>query len=69
VTGDEATSLLIGALNSSPIPYMLVGSLSSNFWGIPRSTLDADFVLDLGTNSLKELIEPLGPQFKLDPQM
>jgi hypothetical protein len=69
VTGDEATLRVIGALNSSSIPYMLVGSLSSNFWGVPRSTQDADFVLNLGSNSLKELIEPLGPQFKLDPQI
>jgi hypothetical protein len=69
VTGDEATLHVIGALNSSNIPYMLVGSLSSNYWGIPRSTLDADFVVDLGSHSLKALIEPLGPQFKLDPQM
>ena len=69
MTGDEATSLLIGALSASGIPYMLVGSLSSNFWGIPRSTQDADVVWDLGSNSLNDLINLLGPQFKVDPQI
>ena len=69
MTGDEATGKLIGALNAAGIPYMLVGSLSSNYWGIPRSTQDADFVLDLGSNSLGELTVCLGPQFQMDPQM
>jgi hypothetical protein len=69
VTGDEATSHLIRALNASGIPYMLVGSLSSNLWGIPRSTQDADVVLDLGSNSLNDLVNLLGPQFKVDPQI
>jgi hypothetical protein len=34
-------------LNGLGIPYMLVGSMASNFWGIPRSTHDLDFVLML----------------------
>ena len=27
--------------------YMLVGSMASNFWGIPRTTHDLDFVVAL----------------------
>jgi len=69
VTGDEATSAVIIALNAAGIPYMLVGSLSSNFWGIPRSTQDADFVLDPGSRSLVGLTQSLGPEFRHDPQM
>lgn len=34
-------------LNRLPVPYMLVGSMASNYWGIPRSTHDLDFVLVL----------------------
>lgn len=34
-------------LNRLGIPYMLVGSMSSNYWGIPRSTHDLDFVVAL----------------------
>jgi hypothetical protein len=32
-------------LNPLPIPYMLTGSMASNFWGIPRTTHDLDFVV------------------------
>jgi hypothetical protein len=34
------------------IPFMLVGSYSSSFYGIPRSTKDADIVVELGSKSL-----------------
>jgi hypothetical protein len=69
VTGDEATVALINALNAAAIPYMVVGSFSSNYYGIPRSTQDADFVLDAGSESLAELFRQLGPKFKFDPQL
>ena len=32
------------ALSAAGIPYLLAGSFSSNYYGIPRSTKDADFV-------------------------
>jgi hypothetical protein len=32
-------------LNRLGLPYMLTGSMASNFWGIPRTTHDLDFVL------------------------
>ncbi|MGC6448824.1 MAG: hypothetical protein ACON5J_20520 [Rubripirellula sp.] len=28
------------------INYMLVGSMAGNYWGIPRSTHDIDFVIE-----------------------
>jgi len=37
---------VFAALDAAHIPNMLVGSLASNFHGIPRSTRDADFVVD-----------------------
>jgi hypothetical protein len=69
MTGEEATLAVIAALEQVPIPYMLVGSFSSNYYGIPRSTRDADFVVQLGPHSIRDVIDPLGPQFLLDPQM
>jgi len=69
VTGNEATTALIRALNAAGIPYMVVGSFSTNYYGEPRSTQDVDFVLDAGSNSLKALIGELGPQFVFDPQL
>lgn len=34
-------------LNHSNVPYMIVGSMAGNFWGIPRTTHDLDFVIAL----------------------
>jgi len=69
VTGEEATIAVIDALGSLGIPYMLVGSLSSNFYGIPRSTQDADFVVQLKGFSIGIILDRLGPEFRLEPQI
>jgi hypothetical protein len=69
MTGKEATLAVIDALEELAIPYMLVGSLSSNVYGIPRSTRDADFVIECGVESLPHLAAHLGAAFRLDPQM
>jgi hypothetical protein len=69
MTGEQATATVVDALNSLGLPFMLVGSFSTNRYGIPRSTRDADFVLELGSFSIVQLARQLGPDFKLDPQM
>jgi hypothetical protein len=69
VTPEEATAAVIDALNSLHIPFMLVGSLSSNFYAIPRATQDADFVVQLGPGAIASLMNRLGPPFRLEPQM
>lgn len=69
MTSLEAARAAIDALEGLGIPYMLVGSFSSNYYGIPRSTKDVDIVLQLGEHSIREVAEKLGPGFKLDPQM
>lgn len=66
---DEAAVAVIDALESLQIPYMVVGSLASNLYGIPRMTLDADFVLQIKASAIGKVVERLGPQFRLDPQM
>lgn len=70
MTGEEATLAVIDALEALAIPYMVVGSLSSNLYGIPRSTHDADFLLQFGSEPLlPQLMDGLGSAFRLDPQM
>lgn len=39
--------LLVGKLESVNIPYMLVGSVASSFYGDPRLTRDIDVVVEL----------------------
>jgi hypothetical protein len=65
----EATAAVIDALEQAGIPYLLVGAFSSNAYGIVRSTKDADFVVSLQSGDLRRLVDRLGPNFRLDPQM
>jgi hypothetical protein len=48
---------------------MMVGALSSNLYGEPRQTDDADFVVELGNLPLSALVSHLGPDFHLDTQL
>lgn len=57
------------ALDTLKIPFMLVGSYSSNYYGITRATQDADLVLELEHQSMGEFTRILGPDFRFDPQM
>jgi hypothetical protein len=69
MTEREAILAVIDALDALAIPYMVVGSYSSNFYGIPRSTQDADVVVEFGSASVSHLASQLGHSFRLDPQM
>jgi hypothetical protein len=60
---------VIEALEGLGVDYMLVGSFSSNAYGVARNTQDADFVLKLGGIPITDLWSRLGPEFHLDPQM
>jgi hypothetical protein len=50
-------------LNRVGVPYMLVGSMASNYWGIPRSTHDLDFVLVLQPADVDPLATAFGEGF------
>lgn len=69
MTPQEATTAVIDALEALRIPYMLVGSLSCNYYAIPRATQDANFVVQLESGAISSLASRLGPSFRLDPQM
>lgn len=60
---------LIAALEDLGIPYMLVGSFSTNAYGRPRSTKDADFVVQIDSGQMAALKDRLGAEFRLDAQM
>ena len=62
-------AVVIKALRAAQIPHMLVGSLSSNAYGIPRSTKDADLVIELGSSSLNKIMQYLPDGFELEPQI
>ena len=68
-TIDDVTLRVVDALNSSGLAYMLVGSFSTNAYGIPRSTKDADFVLELHGDFSPGFYAALGDSFDIDPQL
>lgn len=47
---------------------MLVGAFSSNAYGYPRSTNDADIVIEYQDGILSKIGKALGDDFKLDPR-
>ncbi|HZZ43601.1 MAG TPA: hypothetical protein VFE58_11740 [Tepidisphaeraceae bacterium] len=71
MTSNQIVLHVAAALDQLVIPYMLVGSYSSNVHGIPRSTNDADFVIELPSTGvpITELSKLLGPDFRVDPQL
>lgn len=50
-------------LNHLGVPYMLVGSMASNYWGIPRTTHDLDFVVVLRNADVEPLATAFGEGF------
>ena len=68
MTGDDAVIAAVSALELAGIPYMLVGSFSSNFYGIPRATNDADLVIQLDAGGLTRLKSFLPQELVLERQ-
>lgn len=67
--GAEITRAVIRVLEEEGIPYMLVGSFSSNMYGIARATKDADFVIDVADRTvMPRLVRALDHLLQFDPQ-
>lgn len=68
MTSDEATLAVIEAIEAEGVDYMLVGSFSSNCYGVVRSTMDADIVVSCPGNVVRRIVSHLDDRFQLDPQ-
>jgi hypothetical protein len=53
-------------LNRAGIAYMLTGSMASNYWGIPRTTHDIDFVVQIPPSVIPAMVEAFSDDFALD---
>ncbi len=58
---------MLGRLNTAEVAYMLTGSMASNYWGIPRTTHDLDFVLALVPEEVDRLIRAFEGPFFFQP--
>ena len=69
MTIDDVALRVSEALGVAGVPFMLVGGFSSNYYGIPRSTKDADFVVQLSAPLNTAFARTLGPEFEVEPQL
>jgi len=53
-------------LNRSGVTYYLTGSMASNYWGIPRTTHDLDFVIQLPPSSVSAMVREFAGDFFID---
>ena len=59
---------VLGRLNSAGMDYMLTGSMASNYWGIPRTTHDLDFVLVMKPDQVDPLVSAFDRGFFIQPE-
>ena len=57
MTEQELLRDCLRRLNSRDLAYMLTGSMASNAWGIPRTTHDLDFVVQLPPSQIATFVE------------
>jgi hypothetical protein len=55
-------------LNRTGIAYMLTGSMASNYWGVPRTTHDLDFVVRFGRADVPSILAAFQPDYFLQEQ-
>ncbi len=53
-------------LNRAGVTYYLTGSMASNYWGIPRTTHDLDFVLQLPMSMVPRIIQEFSGDFYIE---
>lgn len=67
-TENEFLVDVLKRLNEAGIRYMLTGSMASNFWGIPRTTHDLDFVLLMQPDQTERLVSAFDVGFFVQPE-
>ena len=63
MTAEEIVLAAAVALERAAIPYMTVGGLAGIYYGINRTTDDADFLLEVSELNVSTLRQALGPGF------
>lgn len=59
----ESLTQVVDALEHLGVPYVVVGSFASTFWGRPRTTHDADLVIDISPEQARALARLLEEHF------
>jgi len=53
-------------LNRANVAYYLTGSMASNYWGIPRTTHDLDFVVQLPMSTVPRILQEFSGDFYIE---
>jgi len=53
-------------LNRTCVAYYLTGSMASNYWGIPRTTHDLDFVVQMPMSAVPRILEEFSGDFYIE---
>lgn len=69
MNSEDALRTMITQLETAKVDYVLVGAFSSNLYGVPRSTNDADIEILFNSIDLISFCNELGPDFRLNRQM
>jgi hypothetical protein len=56
----------LARLNRLPLDYYLTGSMASNYWGIPRTTHDLDFVIRVPPSTVPALVNEFSGDYYID---
>ena len=66
MTESELLKDCLVRLNRLGVGYMVTGSMASNFWGIPRSTHDLDFVIQLPPTAVERVVAEFSTEYFVD---
>lgn len=68
MTEEELLIDCLKRLNGAGLAYMVTGSMASNYWGIPRTTHDLDFSIQLPPSAIPKLVAAFARDFFIDEQ-
>jgi hypothetical protein len=69
VKGNEALISLLSVLERLDVPYMVTGSYATNVYGLPRSTKDADVIVEAESDLIFDALDQLRPPLRPNPQL
>jgi hypothetical protein len=63
----DVTLVVTDALEKSDVPYSVGGSLAASFSGEPRTSIDADIVVEMRLDQVELFLRTVGADFYADP--
>ena len=66
MTAEEALRFVIDCFEKHNLNYMITGSFASNLHGVPRSTHDADIIIEAASEKIEDILKELMELFYAD---